>query len=166
MIITSEHDFSSVNTYIHLGYASAQNWNVATHEMTWPVSFEEWGWVGEVVLPVITGLWGHLWCLLDFFIQNITSGTTVCISQLNVSLWNNFQNYCQCFYNHFCLFIPSFSTLVSYLTAFLTNCCIMFFSMRNWESYCFHKFCKEHNHLLEEIQVIIFSLFSTWFYKW
>lgn len=31
MIITSEHDFSSANTYIHLGYASAQNWNVAMH---------------------------------------------------------------------------------------------------------------------------------------
>lgn len=32
MIITSEHDFSSANTYIHLGYASAQNRNVAMHE--------------------------------------------------------------------------------------------------------------------------------------
>lgn len=32
MIITSEHDFSSANTYIHLGYALAQNQNVATHE--------------------------------------------------------------------------------------------------------------------------------------
>lgn len=32
MIITSEHDFSSANTYIHLGYALAQKRNVATHE--------------------------------------------------------------------------------------------------------------------------------------
>jgi len=36
MIITSEHDFSSANTYIHPGYASAQNSKVATHETLGP----------------------------------------------------------------------------------------------------------------------------------
>lgn len=45
MIITSEHDFSSANTYIHLGYASAQNWNVATHEDDMASgSARDWKW--------------------------------------------------------------------------------------------------------------------------
>ncbi len=69
MIITSEHDFSSANTYIHLGYASAQNWNVATHEMTWAASARDCGG-GEAVFAVITGSWEHLWCLVDLFIQS------------------------------------------------------------------------------------------------
>lgn len=45
MIITSEHDFSAANTYIHLGYALAQNRNVAMHEDDMACdSARDWRW--------------------------------------------------------------------------------------------------------------------------
>lgn len=67
MIITSEHDFSSANTYIHLGYALGQSWNVAMHELTWPVSAREprrKEWV-EAAFEVTVGSGG--WSLFMMF---------------------------------------------------------------------------------------------------
>lgn len=54
MIITSEHDFSSANTYIHPGWPKTEMWQ--RMKMTWPVITPEAGGGGaEAVFAVTTG---------------------------------------------------------------------------------------------------------------
>lgn len=92
MIITSEHDFSSANTYIHLGYASAQNWNVAMHEMTWPASPKdlvgEEGWGGVCSHCRVMSLfmmWGGLVCPKYYTVASLCGFRDR--GELNLSPW-------------------------------------------------------------------------------